>query len=98
MRFFLVSVPSPQWFGLLAELPEYRELQGKFNALVRNGTFGPGHVVAWWWLLQPALFKPLVESQFQQMRGPLVEGVQAAAATGFASDTFVDWNEFFPSA
>lgn len=98
LRFFLVSVPSPQWFGLLAELPEYRELQAEFNALVRNATFGPGHIVAWWWLLQPSLFQPLVESQFQQMSGPLVEGVQAAAAKGFASATFVDWDEFFASA
>ena len=97
LRFFLVSVSSPQWFGLLAELPEYSELQAEFNALVRNRTFGPGHVVAWWWLLQPSLFQPLVDSQFRQMTEPLVEGVQAAATRGFAPATFVDWDGFFAS-
>jgi mannose/cellobiose epimerase-like protein (N-acyl-D-glucosamine 2-epimerase family) len=97
LQFFLVSAPSPQWFGLLAELPECSELQAEFNALVRNRAFGPGHVVAWWWLLQPSLFEPLVDSQFQQMTEPLVEGVRAAEAKSFASGTFVDWDECFAS-
>lgn len=95
LRFMLVVGVSPPWLEFLAELPEIGELRAEFTSLVRNPEFGPGHLVAWWWLLEPPLFKRLIEARFEQLTPAFVDIVKDGVERGFPSEDFVDWPSFF---
>ena len=95
-RYFL-AVGTMGWFGFIEQLGRevYLELMAEYRGLLDDEkSFGPEHIVAWWWLLQPTLFQPLVARQFEEMRAVLVELVQAIVAAGgdFRGQT-LDWDE-----
>lgn len=49
IRFFIVTVLSPQLLEFLKELPEFPQLHAEYQTLVTNpGRFGAAHLVAWW--------------------------------------------------
>ena len=97
IRFFIVTVLSPQLLEFLKGLPEFPQLDAEYRVLVSNpDRFGAAHLVAWWWHLQPSLFKPFLQGQFNQMEGALVDGTRSILANGgdFTSQ-LIDWNDFF---
>jgi hypothetical protein len=80
LRFFL-AFGTVGWFKLLDPLPEGPQLRAEFMALVQDRQrFGPGHIVAWWWNLQPDLFKGTVDNQLNEMRGALTDNVRDASS------------------
>lgn len=96
IRLFIVAVVSPQLFDLLKRFPEFPELHSEYRVLVRDpDRYGSAHLVAWWWLLQRSLFEPLLQEQFRQMEGSLVDGVRNILVNGgvFASQ-LTDWSSF----
>ncbi|MFG2039988.1 hypothetical protein [Dactylosporangium sp. NPDC048998] len=96
LRLFMV-VSWGNWFGVLERLPqEYPMLRGEWRELVADpGRFGPEHLVAWWWLLQPSMFQPLVAGQLREMSAPLRDGVAGVLKDGGDFDgRLVDWVAF----
>lgn len=96
LRLFMV-VSLGNWFGVLERLPEeYPALRGEWSALLADpARFGPEHLVAWWWLLQPAMFQPLIAAQLREMGAPLRDGVAGILAEGGDfDDRLVDWAAF----
>lgn len=99
IRFFIITVLSPQLLEFLKDLPEFPQLDAEYRTLaIDPDRFGAAHLVAWWWHLQPSLFKPFLQGQFNQMERALVDGTRDILASGgdFASQ-LVDWNNFFRS-
>lgn len=99
IRFFFVVMIGPQTFDFLKKMgiPELPELEAEYRTLARDpARYGAAHLVAWIWLLQRSLFEPMLQGQFLQMEGALVDAVRGTLTSGgdFASQ-FVDWNEFF---
>jgi hypothetical protein len=99
IRFFIVAVLSPQLFDLLKDFPEFPQLEAEYQVLVTNSErYGAAHLVAWWWLLQRSLFEPLLQEQFRQMEGALVERTCGILTTdGDFRGQLVDWNNVFRS-
>ncbi|GAA4258269.1 hypothetical protein GCM10022255_078320 [Dactylosporangium darangshiense] len=96
LRLFMV-VSWGNWFGVLERLPqEYPMLRDEWRALLADpAEFGPEHLVAWWWLLQPSMFQPLVAGQLREMGAPLRDGVAGILKEGGAfDDRMVDWTAF----
>lgn len=95
-RYFL-AIGTIGWFRPIEELDRevYVQLMAEYRGLLDDeNRFGPEHLVAWWWLLQPTLFQPLVASQFDEMRALLVELVQAiVAAGGDFRGQVLNWDE-----
>jgi hypothetical protein len=99
IRLFLVTVIGPKTFEILKSLDisELPELEVEYRALATSPKqYNAPHLVAWIWLLQRSLFEPLLQEQFRQMEGVLVERVSSILASGgnFESQ-LVDWDEFF---
>jgi hypothetical protein len=97
MRFLIVTVMSPQLLEFLDGIPEFGKLKAEYFVLTTDySKFGPEHLVAWWWHLNPDLFKPYIEAQLLQMEPILVEAVQGIASSGgdFACQ-MIEWNNFF---
>jgi hypothetical protein len=96
LRLFMV-VSWGNWFGVLERLPhEYPMLRAEWRDLLAEpGRFGPEHLIAWWWRLQPAMFEPLVATQLREMSSPLRDGVAGVLKDGgdFAG-RLVDWAAF----
>jgi hypothetical protein len=96
LRLFMV-VSWGNWFGVLERLPhEYPMLRDEWRALLAEpARFGPEHLVAWWWLLQPSMFQPLVAGQLREMSAPLRDGVAGILKDGADFDgRLVDWAAF----
>ena len=93
MRYFM-AVSFMNFFGILDHLPnELPALNAEYRSILNDEKqFGPEHIVAWWWLLQPSLFKPPIANQFVEMRGALTDLTRAVAETGgdYAGQ-MVDW-------
>ncbi|MER7004936.1 hypothetical protein ABT297_18085 [Dactylosporangium sp. NPDC000555] len=96
LRLFMV-VSWGNWFGVLERLPQdYPVLRGEWRELITDpARFGPEHLVAWWWLLQPSMFQPLVAGQLREMSAPLRDGVAGVLKDGGDFDgRLVDWAAF----
>lgn len=97
MRFLIVTVMSPQLLEFLDDIPGFEELKAEYTVLATNRhEFGPEHLVAWWWHLNPDLFKPYIEGQLLQMEPILVEAVEGIASSGgdFGGQ-MIEWDKFF---
>ncbi|MGI5239528.1 hypothetical protein [Dactylosporangium sp. CA-139066] len=100
LRLFMV-VSWENWFGVLERLPqEYPMLRDEWRALLSAPSeFGPEHLVAWWWLLQPSMFQPLIAGQLREMSTPLRDGIAGILKDGGAfDDRLVDWTSFGAAA
>lgn len=89
-----ITIGGMGFFAVLEKLPdEVPPLRAEYLMLLADPiAFGPEHLIAWWWLLQPSLFKPAVEAQLRQMHDALRDGVAVVAGKGGpANDDFVDW-------
>jgi hypothetical protein len=96
LRMFVV-LSFANWFDVVDRIPEAPALKDEWRSLCFNAKqFGPQHLIAWWWLLQEPLFRPLVDNQLEQMRGALTDGVRGISNHGgdFAG-SMVDWEHFF---
>jgi hypothetical protein len=96
LRLFMV-VSWANWFGVLERLPqEYPMLRDEWRALLSDPSeFGPEHLVAWWWLLRPSMFQPLIAGQLREMSTPLRDGVAGILKDGGSfDDRLVDWTSF----
>ncbi|MEV8516914.1 hypothetical protein [Dactylosporangium sp. NPDC051484] len=96
LRLFMVF-SWDNWFGVLERLPqEYPMLRGEWRELAADpARFGPEHLVAWWWRLQPSMFQPLIAGQLREMRAPLCGGVTSVLKDGGDFDgRLVDWAAF----
>lgn len=99
LRLFMV-LGWVNWLGVLERLPdEYPALEAEYKELMADATrFGPEHLVAWWWLIQPSLFKPLVENQLREMNGALRDAIASTIRQrGDFDADLVNWSEFFRS-
>jgi hypothetical protein len=101
IRFFFVTILGGQTFDLLKgmDIPELPELEAEWGALATNpGQYGAAHLLAWIWLLNRSIFEPVLQEQFRQMEGVLVEAVCGISGSGndFASQ-LIDWGNFFRS-
>jgi hypothetical protein len=100
LRLFIVVGPTPKWVETIEELPDFHEaseLVAEYNALVRQPErFAAPHLVAWWWHLDPTLFRPSIDLQFSQMREALVGGVANGlhGNVDFTAHMF-DWSSLF---
>lgn len=104
LRAMLVLVQAPQWFRAweLDTVPnEFGErLIAEWLSLVAQpAQYGPGHLIAWIWLLNRRLTEPLVDGFMRQVTPILKEAV--AQNTG-ASDAdwrsqMMDWASFVRS-
>jgi hypothetical protein len=78
LRLFAV-LGFANWFEVVDRIPAGPSLKQEWQSLcVDAERFGPEHLIAWWWLLNPALFRPLVDKQLAEMRGALTDGVRRA--------------------
>ncbi|WP_433607463.1 hypothetical protein ACQP2P_32855 [Dactylosporangium sp. CA-139114] len=96
LRLFMV-VSWGNWFGVLERLPrEYPTLRAEWRDLLADpSSYGPEHLVAWWWHLRPAMFEPLVANQLREMSVPLRDGVANILRDGGTFDgRLVDWAAF----
>ncbi|GAA3291278.1 hypothetical protein Dvina_15960 [Dactylosporangium vinaceum] len=96
LRLFMV-VSWGNWFGMLERLPrEYPMLRAEWRGLLAEpARFGPEHLVAWWWRLQPATFQPLVATQLREMSTPLRDAVAGVLKDGGDFEgRLVDWAAF----
>ncbi|WP_432993286.1 hypothetical protein [Dactylosporangium sp. CA-233914] len=96
LRLFMV-VSWGNWFGVLERLPqEYPRLRAEWRELTTDpARYGPEHLVAWWWRLQPGMFQPLIATQLREMSPPLRDGVANVLKEGGDFDTrLVDWVAF----
>ncbi|WP_433219658.1 hypothetical protein ACQP00_15825 [Dactylosporangium sp. CS-047395] len=96
LKLFMV-VSWGNWFGVLERLPqEYPALRDEWRDLLADpARYGPEHLVAWWWRLQPAMFQPLVATQLREMGAPLRDGVAGILKDGGDFEgRLVDWAAF----
>ncbi|MFI5912285.1 hypothetical protein [Dactylosporangium sp. NPDC051541] len=96
LRLFMV-VSWGNWFGVLERLPqEYPMLRAEWRDLLAEpARYGPEHLIAWWWRLQPAMFEPLVATQLREMSTPLRDGVAGVLKDGGDFEgRLVDWAAF----
>jgi hypothetical protein len=98
LRFFMVI----GWSGLFAPLetlPECSQLKAEWVGLTRDWQrSGPGYLLAWWWNLQPSLFKPVMERQLAEMRGALIDGAREdVVSSADFSTSRTDWEGLFAS-
>jgi hypothetical protein len=98
-RLRLLMVMSwANWFDLLDRIPESPQLRAEWNQLAKNpGSYGPGELVAWWWHLHEALFRPSVANQLDEMRGALTDGALEVLhqAGGDYPAHMVNWSTLF---
>lgn len=102
LRAMLALIQAPQWFRAWAledARNEFGErLLGEWLALVAQPShYGPGHLIAWIWLLNRPLTEPLVDGFMRQVTPILSEVVASNKRSSEAEwrEGMTDWASFF---
>lgn len=102
LRAMLALVQAPQWFRAW-ELDGVRNEFGEpllaewVNLARRPRQYGPGHLIAWIWLLNRSLTEPLVDGFMRQVTPILSEalGAQNERENSEWMSDMTDWDSFF---